>query len=189
MQCTPTAISDVLVFQPKVFGDSRGYFLETFRKDIFQAHAGQVEFVQDNESKSSYGVLRGLHYQKPPYTQGKLVRVISGTVLDVAVDIRKESPTYGQHVSQVLDGEKKNMMWVPRGFAHGFVVLSQEAVFSYKCDNYYAPDYDAGLRWNDPILNIDWKIGQQDVELSEKDAKQPFINEIEPLELYEGGGQ
>lgn len=183
MKCIPTTIPDVLVFEPKVFGDSRGYFLETFRKDIFEAHAGKVEFVQDNESKSHYGVLRGLHYQKPPFTQGKLVRVISGSVLDVAVDIRSGSPTFGQHVTQVLDSEKKNMMWVPRGFAHGFVVLSGHAVFSYKCDNYYAPDHDAGLRWDDPALGIDWTIGQQDVELSDKDARQPLLHEIEPLEL------
>jgi len=168
-----TSIPDILIFEPKVFGDERGYFLETYRQDVIEQHVGRVHFVQDNESKSSYGVLRGLHFQRPPYTQSKLVRVVFGQVLDVAVDLRIGSPWYGRHVAVELDAAKKNMLWIPKGFAHGFVVLSEDAVFAYKCDNYYAPDYDGGVLWNDPDLAVDWKIPTADIQVSEKDAKQP----------------
>ncbi|TLU58664.1 MAG: dTDP-4-dehydrorhamnose 3,5-epimerase, partial [Chlorobium sp.] len=155
MRVTVSNIPDVLIFQPEVFGDNRGYFFESFRQDLFEEHVGRVAFVQDNESKSAYGVLRGLHFQKPPFTQSKLVRVVQGRVLDVAVDLRLGSPWYGKHVSCLLDAERKNMLWVPKGFAHGFLVLSEEAVFAYKCDNYYTPSHEAGLMWNDPALGID----------------------------------
>ena len=177
LQVTATAIPDVLVFVPKVYGDERGYFFESFRKDVLEEHVGKVDFVQDNQSKSGFGVLRGLHFQKPPFTQSKLVRVIDGVVLDVAVDIREGSPSYGEHVAVKLDSETHNMLWIPKGFAHGFVVLSDEAVFSYKCDNYYAPDHDAGIRWNDPDLGIDWGIPEERVQVSEKDDCQPFFKD------------
>uniref|UniRef100_B3ELW8 dTDP-4-dehydrorhamnose 3,5-epimerase n=1 Tax=Chlorobium phaeobacteroides (strain BS1) TaxID=331678 RepID=B3ELW8_CHLPB len=177
MKYTAAAIPDVLVFEPRVFGDSRGYFFESFRKDILQEHVGKVDFVQDNQSKSGYGVLRGLHFQKPPFTQSKLVRVIAGAVLDVAVDIREGSPWYGRHVAVKLDSERNNMLWIPQGFAHGFIVLSKEAIFSYKCDNYYAPDYDAGIRWNDKALGIDWTLPEEDIQVSDKDASLPFLKE------------
>lgn len=168
-----SAIPDVLIFEPKVFGDVRGYFFESFRQDIFEQEVGQIMFVQDNESKSSYGVLRGLHFQKPPFTQSKLVRVLYGKVLDVAVDLRLGSPWYGQYVTCVLDAERKNMLWVPKGFAHGFLVLSPEAVFAYKCDNYYTPSHDAGIVWNDPVLGIDWSLPGEVIRVSDKDAQQP----------------
>lgn len=149
MEFIKTSIHEVVELRPKIFGDERGYFFESFRQDLFEEHIGKVNFIQSNESKSSYGVLRGLHFQLPPFTQSKLVRAIQGSVLDIAVDIRIGSPTYGHHVSVVLDSEIKNQLWVPQGFAHGFVVLSEEAVFSYLVDNYYAPDYDSGILWND----------------------------------------
>lgn len=175
-----TAIPEVLVFEPRIFGDERGYFLESFRKEVFEKCTGlSAGFVQDNESMSHYGVLRGLHYQRAPHTQGKLVRVVSGVVMDVAVDIRKGSPTFGKHVAVRLDSELKRSMWIPRGFAHGFVVLSGEAVFSYKCDNYYNPEADAGIRWNDPALGIDWGVDDDAVVVSEKDANLPLLSEIE----------
>lgn len=183
MKVIQTAIPEVLLFEPKVFGDERGWFSESFRQDIFDQHAGRVHFVQDNESFSRYGVLRGLHYQKPPYTQGKLVRVIQGAVLDVAVDIRKGSPTYGQHTANLLSDKNHLMMWIPRGFAHGFVVLSETALFSYKCDAYYAPSHDAGVRWNDPNIGIEWGIPVEQLSLSEKDRHQPWLDEIEGIEL------
>jgi len=177
MKYTAAAIPDILVFEPRVFGDERGYFFESFRKDILQEHVGKVDFVQDNQSKSGYGVLRGLHFQKPPFTQSKLVRVIAGAVLDVAVDIREGSPWYGRHVAVKLDSERNNMLWIPQGFAHGFIVLSEEAIFSYKCDNYYAPEYDAGIKWNDPDIGIDWMLPEDDIRVSEKDSRQPFIKD------------
>ena len=177
MKVLETSIPDVLVFIPKIYGDERGYFFESFRKDVLQEHVGQVDFVQDNQSKSGYGVLRGLHFQKPPFTQSKLVRVIEGAVLDVAVDIREGSPWYGRHTAVKLDSESNNMLWVPQGFAHGFIVLSDGAVFSYKCDNYYAPDHDAGIRWDDPDLGIDWGIPGEHVQVSERDASQPFFKD------------
>lgn len=177
MQVTATAIPDVLIFEPRVIGDERGYFFESFRKDILREHVGEVDFVQDNQSKSSYGVLRGLHFQKPPFTQSKLVRVIEGSVLDVALDIREGSPWYGRHVTVKLDSVKNNMLWVPWGFAHGFIALSEYAIFSYKCDNYFAPEHDAGIRWNDPDLKIDWGVPEDKVQVSAKDAAQPFFKD------------
>ncbi len=179
MQVISTAIPDVLMFEPKMFGDERGYFVESFRQDVVEQHIGHVTFVQDNESKSSYGVLRGLHFQKPPFTQSKLVRAVFGRVLDVAVDLRLGSPWYGRHVTCVLDAESKNMLWVPKGFAHGFAVLSPEAVFAYKCDNYYTPSHDAGVAWNDPALGIDWHLSVESVCVSGKDAEQPAFGVID----------
>lgn len=179
MQVIITAIPDVLIFEPKVFGDDRGYFFESFRLDLFEQHVGHVDFVQDNESKSGYGVLRGLHFQKPPYTQSKLVRALYGSVLDVVVDLRLGSPWYGRHVSCLLDTERKRMLWVPKGFAHGFLVLSQEAVFAYKCDNYYTPSHDAGIRWNDPSLGIDWQLPPEVIRVSGKDAEQPAFSSVD----------
>lgn len=175
MKIIKTEIPEVIVFEPNVFGDHRGYFLESFRQDLIDQHIGNVQFVQDNQSKSSYGVLRGLHFQRPPYTQAKLVNCLAGKVLDVAVDMREGSPTYGQHVAEELTAENHRQMFVPRGFAHGFVVLSKEAIFSYKCDNYYAPDYDGGIKFDDPALCIDWQIPHADMKLSEKDQKQPLL--------------
>jgi len=176
MHVIATSIPDVLIFEPKVFGDERGYFLETFRQDVVEKHIGKVNFVQDNESKSLYGVLRGLHFQKPPFTQSKLVRVVSGRVLDVAVDLRQGSPWYGKHVAAELDSAKKSMMWIPKGFAHGFLVLSEEAVFSYKCDNYYAPEYDGGIIWNDEAVAIDWPLPAEAVRVSSKDSALPGLS-------------
>ncbi|NTV05249.1 MAG: dTDP-4-dehydrorhamnose 3,5-epimerase [Chlorobiaceae bacterium] len=183
MNVIDTALPDVLIFEPRVFGDERGYFFESFRQDVFQKHAGQVTFLQDNESFSRYGVLRGLHYQKPPYMQGKLVRVIQGTVLDVALDIRKDSLTFGHHVAEILSDQNKRMMWVPPGFAHGFAVLSESALFSYKCDNYYSSEYEAGVKWSDPQIGIDWLLPKDDIRVSEKDAKQPYFRDIEGIQL------
>lgn len=172
-------IPDVILCKPKVFGDERGYFVETFRQDLLEEFVGHaVHFCQDNESKSSKGVLRGLHFQLPPMAQSKLVRVIEGTVLDVAVDIRKNSPTFGQYVSARLSAENKHQLFVPRGFAHGFVVLSETAIFAYKCDNYYSPENDRGLAFNDPALNIDWIFAEDELQLSEKDLKQPLLENL-----------
>ncbi|MBL7473745.1 dTDP-4-dehydrorhamnose 3,5-epimerase [Robertkochia sediminum] len=171
MKLTETKIKDLYIIEPKVFGDDRGYFMESFKESWFKEHFPDIHFIQDNESRSSYGVLRGLHYQKPPFAQTKLVRVIQGEVLDVAVDLRKDSPTYGEHVSVILSGENKKQFLIPKGFAHGFVVLSEEAVFSYKVDNEYAPDYDDGIIWNDRHLNIDWKLIEEELILSEKDRR------------------
>ena len=179
MQVIPSAIPDVLIFEPTVFGDDRGYFFESFRQDFFEEHVGQVAFVQENESKSAYGVLRGLHFQKPPFTQSKLVRVLHGRVLDVAVDLRIGSPWYGRHVSCLLDTEKKRMLWVPKGFDHGFLVLSEEAVFAYKCDNYYTPSHDAGILWNDPSLAIEWQLPSEVIRVSGKDAVQPVFSSVD----------
>lgn len=179
MNIISTNIPDVLIFEPKVFGDHRGYFFESFRQDIFEQQVGNIHFIQDNQSKSSYGVLRGLHFQRPPFTQSKLVRCIEGEVLDVAVDIRKGSPTFGQHVAERLSAENQRQLWVPQGFAHGFIVLSETAVFAYKCDNYYAPEHDGGILWNDPALAIDWLIPVKDIKLSDKDQRQPLLQEID----------
>ncbi|MGB5943982.1 MAG: dTDP-4-dehydrorhamnose 3,5-epimerase [Leeuwenhoekiella sp.] len=179
MEFTPTDIPDVIICQPTVFGDNRGYFFESFRKDSLEKYIGhKVNFIQDNESRSSYGVLRGLHFQTPPYTQTKLVRVIEGKVLDVAVDIRKGSPTFGQSVSVELSAENKTQLFVPRGFAHGFVVLSETAIFAYKCDNYYAPTSEHGLLYSDNFLDIDWQISEENLILSQKDLIQPKLNNI-----------
>lgn len=182
MQIIKTSIPEVLIFQPQVFGDSRGYFMESFRQEQIQEHIGNVNFVQDNESYSQYGVLRGLHFQRPPYTQGKLVRAIQGEVLDVAVDIRLNSPSFGQHVAVKLSAQNKRQLWVPRGFAHGFVVLSKTALFSYKCDNYYAPEADGGIMWNDPAIGINWQVPTKDLQLSDKDTKHPYLKDISDFE-------
>jgi dTDP-4-dehydrorhamnose 3,5-epimerase len=169
----------VYVFEPKIFGDDRGYFFESFRYDVFKDNVGDVHFVQENQSKSSNGVLRGLHFQRPPATQSKLVTCIQGEVLDVAVDIRIGSPTFGEHVSVNLNEENKRQLWIPKGFAHGFVVLSQYAVFAYKCDNYYAPSLDGGIYWNDPSLKIDWKMPTDRIKLSEKDLNHPLLSSVD----------
>ena len=171
MNIITSEIEGLLILEPKVFGDERGYFFESFSQREFEEKVCKTVFVQDNESKSGYGVLRGLHFQKTPFEQAKLVRVVKGKVLDVAVDIREDSPTFGKHVSVELSEENKRQMFVPRGFAHGFAVLSEEAIFQYKCDNYYMPQAEGGILWNDPVLNIDWKIPMEDVILSEKDKK------------------
>ena len=182
MEFKKTAIEGVYIIEPRVFNDARGYFFEAWKQEEFNAHIGQVNFIQDNESKSSRGVLRGLHYQKGEFSQAKLVRVIKGRVLDVAVDIRKSSPTFGQHVMVELSEDNKRQFFIPRGFAHGFLVLSDEAIFTYKVDNVYAPQAEAGIRWNDPTLNIDWPIDPREVLTSEKDLKQPLLSEAECFE-------
>ena len=179
MKFIETKILDVFIIEPKVFGDARGYFLESYNQKKFEEIVGKTSFVQDNESKSSKGVLRGLHFQKPPFNQAKLVRCVEGEVLDVAVDIRKKSKTYGQHVVVLLSGENKRQLFVPRGFAHGFVVLSDSATFSYKVDNTYAPEFDAGIHWNDKKLNIQWGLSESEVLVSEKDAELPFFLDFE----------
>ncbi|MBZ4651449.1 MAG: dTDP-4-dehydrorhamnose 3,5-epimerase [Proteiniphilum sp.] len=175
MNVLKTNIEGVLIIEPRVFGDERGYFFESYSQREFEEKVCKTLFVQDNESKSVYGVMRGLHFQKPPFAQAKLVRVVKGRVLDVAVDIREGSPTYGQYVSTELTGENKRQLFIPRGFAHGFVVLSEEALFQYKCDNYYAPGYEGAIRWNDPKLGIDWKLPLEDIILSEKDKNNPLL--------------
>ena len=182
MEFKKTAIEGVYIIEPRVFNDARGYFFEAWKQEEFNAHIGQVNFIQDNESKSSRGVLRGLHYQKGELSQAKLVRVIKGRVLDVAVDIRKSSPTFGQHIMVELSEDNKRQFFIPRGFAHGFLVLSDEAIFTYKVDNVYAPQAEAGIRWNDPALNIDWPIDPREVLTSEKDLKQPLLGEAECFE-------
>jgi len=176
MEFEKQSIPEVVLIKPKVFGDERGYFVETFRQDKFEQEIGyKVDFIQDNESKSTKGVLRGLHFQLPPAAQSKLVRVIEGKVLDVAVDIREGSPTYGQYVTAELSAENKHQLFVPRGFAHGFVVLSDTAIFSYKVDNYYSPENDRGLAFDDAQLNIDWQLPKEQLQLSDKDQKQPGL--------------
>ncbi len=184
MKFTPQSIPEVILIEPTVHGDDRGYFVETFRQDLFEDAIGsQVNFIQDNESKSTKGVLRGLHYQLPPYTQAKLVRVIEGSVLDIAVDIRKSSPTFGQHVSVELTGENKHQLFLPHGFAHGFLVLSDSATFSYKVDNYYAPEHDRGIAFDDAQLKIDWQLSAEELQLSDKDKTHPNLSDV--LELFE----
>lgn len=181
-----TDIPDVIIIEPKVHGDERGYFVETFRADKLEEFLGfKINFSQDNESKSSRGVLRGLHYQLHPAAQTKLVRVIRGKVLDVAVDIRKDSPTFGQHVAVELSSENKKQLFVPRGFAHGFVVLEDNTVFAYKVDNYYSPENDRGIAYNDKALNIDWQVPDYELNLSEKDKIQPLLKDTN--ELFEYG--
>jgi dTDP-4-dehydrorhamnose 3,5-epimerase len=179
MKFIKTAIADVYVLEPSVFEDVRGYFSESFNLQKFEENIGPIKFIQDNESKSSKGVLRGLHFQKPPFNQAKLVRCLEGRVLDVSVDIRKGSPTYGKHVAVELSGENKKQIFVPRGFAHGFVVLSESAVFAYKVDNRYAPEYDAGIRFDDEALQIDWRLPQEEVQLSEKDKNLPSFKDLD----------
>ncbi len=179
-----TDIEGVVILQPRIFGDERGYFFESFSQREFETQVCRTVFVQDNESKSCYGVVRGLHFQKPPCAQSKLVRVVKGRVLDVAVDIRKGSPTFGKHVSVELSEENKRQFFIPRGFAHGFAVVSEEAVFQYKCDNFYAPESEGSLAWDDPDLDIDWKVPAQRVILSEKDRHHPCLKEAEFLFDY-----
>jgi dTDP-4-dehydrorhamnose 3,5-epimerase len=180
-----TAIEDVVICEPTVHGDERGYFVETFRADKLEAFLGfKIDFCQDNESKSSRGVLRGLHYQLAPFAQTKLVRVIQGSVLDVAVDIRKGSPTFGKHVAVELSGENKRQLLVPRGFAHAFVVLEDDTVFAYKVDNYYSPECDRGISYSDEKLGIEWPIALEELKLSEKDTKQPKLHETDDVFDY-----
>ena len=179
MKFIKSEISDVYIIEPSVFGDDRGYFLESFNLDKFEENVCSIKFIQDNESKSSKGVLRGLHFQKPPFEQAKLVRCIKGRVIDVAVDIRRGSPTYGKHVAIELSGENKRQLFVPRGFAHGFSVLSESAVFAYKVDNTYAPAFDAGIRYDDKELNIDWGLNEEDVQLSVKDENLSFFKDFD----------
>ncbi|MCT7626470.1 dTDP-4-dehydrorhamnose 3,5-epimerase [Aliarcobacter butzleri] len=177
-----TSIPDVIIIEPKVHGDARGYFVETFRADKLEEFIGyKINFCQDNESKSSKGVLRGLHYQLAPFAQTKLVRVIKGKVLDVAVDIRKNSPTFGKYVAVLLSAENKKQLLVPRGFAHGFVVIEDDTVFAYKVDNYYSPECDRGIAYDDESLNIDWILKKEELNLSAKDTKQPKLNETNDL--------
>lgn len=186
MRFTRTEIPDVVIIEPKVHGDSRGYFMETFRLDKLEEFLGyKIEFCQDNESKSSYGVLRGIHYQLPPHAQTKLVRVIEGAVLDVAVDIRKGSPTFGKYVAVELSKDNRRQLLIPRGFAHGFVVLSETCTFVYKVDNYYNQECDRGIAFDDTDLDIAWQIATEHICLSAKDMRQPKLKETDELFLYE----
>lgn len=184
MNVIQTAVEGLVIIEPRIFRDQRGYFFESFSEREFSTEVGPVNFVQDNESMSSYGVLRGLHFQKPPHDQAKLVRVIKGRVLDVAVDLRKGSPTYGKHEAVELSEDNHRQLFVPRGFAHGFCVLSEEVIFQYKCDNYYAPESEGAVRWDDPDLNIDWKIPSEDIILSDKDRHHPYLREIGDVFFY-----
>ena len=180
-----TDIEGVIIIEPKVFGDNRGYFFESWSQKDFDEQIRPIKFVQDNESKSRYGVLRGLHFQKGKYSQSKLVRVVQGRVLDVAVDVRRGSPTFGKHVAVELSAENHRQFFIPRGFAHGFVVLSDEAVFQYKCDNLDAPQKEGAIVWNDPEIGINWRIPADKVILSEKDKAHPLMNESEELFDYQ----
>ena len=184
MKVIKTAIEDVVIIEPDVFGDARGYFFESYSQKKFDEQVREVKFVQDNESKSKYGVLRGLHFQKGKDTQSKLVRVVKGRVLDVAVDIRKGSPTFGKYVAVELTEDNHRQLFVPRGFAHGFSVLSEEAIFQYKCDNLYAPQAEGAIAWNDPEIGIDWGLPAEDVLLSAKDAAHPLLKDSEYLFDY-----
>lgn len=184
MKVIKTALEGVVIIEPDLFGDDRGYFFESYSKPKFDTEVREVNFVQDNESKSRYGVLRGLHFQKGRYAQSKLVRVVKGRVLDVAVDIRKGSPTFGKYVGVELSQENHRQLFVPRGFAHGFSVLSEEAIFQYKCDNVYAPHAEGAIAWNDPEIGIDWQLPAEDVLLSPKDAAHPMLKDAEELFDY-----
>lgn len=177
MNIIKTDIEGVVLLEPKIFGDERGYFFEAYSQRVFDQEVGPVRFVQENESKSCYGVVRGLHYQCGEAAQAKLVSVVKGRVLDVAVDLRRSSPTFGKYVAAELSEENKRQMFVPRGFAHGFAVLSEEALFQYRCDNYYTPTQERGIAWNDPELGIDWGIPTQEVILSEKDTRNPLLKD------------
>jgi dTDP-4-dehydrorhamnose 3,5-epimerase len=182
MEVLKTAIEGLLIIEPTVFGDSRGYFFESYNKQRFNEATGlDIDFVQDNQSKSCYGVLRGLHFQKPPYAQSKLVRCVRGKVLDVAVDIRKSSPTFGKYVAVELTEDNHQQLFIPHGFAHGFVVLSEEAIFQYKCDNFYHKESEGAIAWNDPEINIDLTIPFDDVMLSDKDKVNPLLKDAEWL--------
>lgn len=184
MEVIKTDIEGPVIIEPKVFGDSRGYFFESFSQRDFEAQVQKINFVQDNESMSSYGVMRGLHFQRPPYAQSKLVRCVKGKVLDVAVDIRKGSPTYGKHVAVELSEENHRQFFIPRGFAHGFAVLSETAVFQYKCDNFYAPEADGGISITDESLCIDWGIPMEKALLSEKDLKHICLKDFDSPFVY-----
>lgn len=180
MEVIRTAIDGLLIIEPRIFGDARGYFFESFNANEFAEKTGlQVNFVQDNESMSRYGVLRGLHFQQPPYAQSKLVRVVKGRVLDVAVDIRKGSPTYGKYVSVELTEDNHRQFFISKGFAHGFAVLSDEVIFQYKCDSFYAPQSEGAIAWNDPDINVDWQLPADKVLLSEKDSHHPFLRDLQ----------
>lgn len=181
MNIIPTEIDGVLIIEPRIFQDSRGYFFESFNLREFEEKVGVIDFVQDNESKSCYGVLRGLHFQRDGHSQAKLVRVVKGKVLDVAVDLRRGSGTYGRHVAAELSEDNHRQFFIPRGFAHGFSVLSDEVIFQYKCDNYYCPSSEGAIAWNDPDLGIDWRIPEDKVILSEKDRNHPFLRDYEIL--------
>ena len=182
MEYLKTEIAGVYVIEPRVFSDARGYFMEAWKQEEFNRHIGRVDFIQDNESKSTFGVLRGLHYQKGELSQAKLVRVIKGRVVDVAVDLRKSSATFGKHVMVELSEDNKRQFFIPRGFAHGFLVLSDEAIFTYKVDNPYAPQAEAGIRWDDPDLDIAWPIDASQVVTSEKDLRQSLLKDAEVFE-------
>ena len=184
MEVIKTDIEGLVIIEPKIFRDSRGYFFESFSQREFDQKVRKINFVQDNESMSSYGVMRGLHFQRPPFAQSKLVRCVKGCVLDVAVDIRKGSPTYGQYVAVELSEDNHRQFFVPRGFAHGFVVLSNTAVFQYKCDNFYAPQSEGGIAWDDPALHIDWRIPADKILLSEKDTKHPLLEDYNSDFVY-----
>ena len=179
MRFIKTAIPDVILIEPRVFEDERGYFMETFRQDLFEKEVGKINFIQENESKSKKGVLRGLHYQLPPFAQSKLVRVIKGKVLDVAVDIRKSSKTFGRYVAVELSEQNKRQLFIPRGFAHGFLVLEDDTVFSYKVDNYYAPEYERSIKFDDPLIGIKWKFNKNELILSIKDLNALGFHEAE----------
>lgn len=184
MEVIQTNIKGVVIIEPRLFKDDRGYFFESYSERYFNKQVGEIHFVQDNESKSSYGVMRGLHFQRPPFTQSKLVRCVKGAVLDVAVDIRKGSPTYGQHVAVELTEDNHRQFFIPRGFAHGFAVLSPEAIFQYKCDNFYHPEADGGISILDTSLGIDWRIPTEHAILSEKDTKHPLLKDFDsPFEF------
>jgi dTDP-4-dehydrorhamnose 3,5-epimerase len=178
MDFQETFIRGVWIITPKVFADARGYFMESFRQEAFEEHVGRVVFVQDNESRSSYGVLRGLHFQAPPFAQSKLVRAVQGAVWDVAVDIRRDSPTFGKYVGVELSAENKRQLFIPHGMAHGFVVLSETAVFAYKVDSYYAPQAERSIRFDDPVIGIRWPVPADRLTLSEKDRHHPGFEEL-----------
>ena len=184
MNVIQTDIPGVVIIEPRIFGDARGYFFESFSQRDFDSQVRELRFVQDNESKSSYGVLRGLHFQKPPHAQSKLVRVVKGAVLDVAVDIRKGSPTFGKHVAVELSEDNHRQFFIPRGFAHGFVVLTDEVIFQYKCDDFYAPQCEGAIAWDDPDLGIDWRVPADKIILSEKDSKHSRLKDAEGLFDY-----
>lgn len=182
MNVIKTEIEGLLILEPKIFGDSRGYFYESYNKQRFEEVTGlNINFVQDNQSKSCYGVLRGLHFQKPPYAQSKLVRCVKGQILDISVDIRKSSPTFGKYIAVELTEDNHRQLFIPHGFAHGFVVLSDEAIFQYKCDNFYHKESEGAIAWNDPEINIDWTIPFDDVILSDKDKVNPLLKDAEWL--------
>lgn len=184
MKVIKSDIEGVVIIEPRIFEDSRGYFFESFSEREFVEKVCNTHFVQDNESKSSYGVVRGLHFQRPPHAQSKLVRVVEGAVLDIAVDIRRGSPTFGRYVAVELSAENHRQLFIPRGFAHGFAVLSEKAVFQYKCDNYYAPQSEGAIAWNDPAIGIDWRIPADKVILSAKDMAHPLLAECDELFDY-----